>query len=67
MKTRKEKVTVPKYSSIQTECHVATQYFKEDMTMPFQPYLNPQWPDGLEFYDTLIRVMKGVPDSYYDV
>ncbi len=28
--------------------------------MLFQPDLNPQWPDGLEFYDTLIRVRKGI-------
>ena len=28
--------------------------------MLFQPDLNPQWPDGLEFYDTLVRVRKGI-------
>lgn len=27
--------------------------------MLFQPDLNPKWPDGLEFYDTLVRVRKG--------
>ena len=60
VKTKKEKVAVPKHSSIQIECRVAAQPFKMDMTMLFQPDLNPQWPDGLEFYDTLVRVKKGV-------
>lgn len=27
--------------------------------MLFQPDLNRLWPDGLEFYDTLVRVRKG--------
>lgn len=60
VKTKKGMVAVPRHTSIQIECCVATQPFKEDMTMLFQPDLNPQWPDGLEFYDTLIRVKKGV-------
>lgn len=60
VKTKKEKVAVPKHSSIQIECRVASQPFKEDMTMLFQPDLNPQWPDDLEFFDTLVRVRKGV-------
>lgn len=59
MKTKKEMVAVPKHSSIQIECRVAAQPFKDDMTMLFQPDLNPQWPEGLEFYDTLVRVKKG--------
>lgn len=54
VKTKKEKVAVPKHSSIQIECRVASQPFKEDMTMLFQPDLNPQWPDDLEFFDTLV-------------
>ena len=60
VKTKKEEVAVSKHSSIQINCRVATQPFKENMTMLFQPDLNPQWPDGLEFYDTLVRVRKGV-------
>ena len=27
--------------------------------MLFQPDPNPQWPDGLEFFDTLVRVKEG--------
>jgi len=60
VKTKKGEVTVPKNSGIQINCCVAAQPFKEDMTMLFQPDLNPQWPDGLEFYDTLVSVRKGV-------
>lgn len=60
VKTNKERAGVPKHTSIQIECRVAAQSFKEDMTMLFQPDLNPRWPDGLEFYDTLVRVRKGV-------
>lgn len=60
VKTKKERVAVPKHTSIQIECRVVAQPFKEDMTMLFQPDLNPQWPDGLEFVDTLVRVRKGV-------
>lgn len=58
VKTKKERVAVPNNTSI--HCRVAAQPFKEDMTMLFQPDLNPRWPDGLEFYDTLVRVRKGV-------
>lgn len=60
VKIREKKAAVPKHSSIQIECRVASQPFKEDTTMLFQPDLNPQWPDGLEFFDTLVRVRKGV-------
>lgn len=53
VKIKEKKAAVPKHSSIQIECRVASQPFKEDTTMLFQPDLNPQWPDGLEFFDTL--------------
>lgn len=60
VKTKKEMIAVSKHTNIQIECRVASQPFKDDMTMLFQPDLNPQWPDGLEFYDTLVKVKKGV-------
>lgn len=60
VKTKREEVTVSKHSSTQINCRVAAPPFKEDMTMLFQPDLNPQWPDGLEFYDTLVQIRKGV-------
>jgi len=60
VKTKRGEVAVPKHSSFQINCRIAAQPFKEDMTLIFQPDLNRQWPDGLEFYDTLVRVRKGV-------
>lgn len=61
VKTKKEEIIVPKHCNMQVSCRVAAQPFREDMTMLFEPDLNPQWPDGLEFYDTLVRVRKGAP------
>lgn len=60
VKTKRGEIAVSKHSSIQVSCRVAAQPFKDDMILLFQPDLNPQWPDGLEFYDTLVRVRKGV-------
>ena len=59
MKTKREDNLVSKHSTIQVNCRVAAQPFKDDMTMLFQPDPNPQWPDGLEFFDTLVRVKEG--------
>lgn len=58
VKTKRERVTVPKHTSVHIECRVVAHPFKEDMTMLFQPDLNPQWPDGLEFCDILVSVRK---------
>ena len=49
VKTKKERVTVPKHSHLAIECRVASRPFKENVTMVFEPDLNPQWPHGLEF------------------
>ncbi|KAJ0032062.1 hypothetical protein NQD34_002143 [Periophthalmus magnuspinnatus] len=59
VKTKKDRITVPKQSHIQVECRVAAQPFKQDMTVLFEPDLNPQWPDNLEFFDSLVTVKKG--------
>ncbi|KAK0137920.1 hypothetical protein N1851_025866 [Merluccius polli] len=59
VKTKREENLVSKHSIIQVNCRVAAQPFKDDMTMLFQPDPNPQWPDGLEFFDTLVRVKEG--------
>lgn len=59
VKTKKDCITVPKQSHIQIDCRVVTQPFKEDMTMLFEPDLNPQWSDNLEFFDTLVKVKRG--------
>ena len=60
VKTSRERVTVPQHSKIDVNCRVVTQPFKEDITLLFQPDLNPHWPDGLEFHDMLVRVKKNV-------
>jgi len=59
VKTTKERVTVPKQSSVFVECKVQAKTFNEDITLIFEPCENPQWPDGLEFCDTLVSVKKG--------
>lgn len=58
VKTKKDCITVPKQSHLQVECRIATTPFKQDMTMLFEPDLDPQWPDNLELFDTLVKVKK---------
>lgn len=51
---------MPKRAHVQIECRIDARPFKRDITMLFQPHLNPQWPDGLEFYVTLVKVKKDI-------
>ena len=60
VRTANERVSVPKRSSIQIECRVQAPPFKEDKTLIFEPHENPQWPEGLEFCDTLVSVKAGM-------
>lgn len=60
VRTTNERVEVPKQSSIQIECRVQAPPFKEDRTLIFEPHENPQWPEGLEFCDTLVLVKTGM-------
>ncbi|KAI3374922.1 hypothetical protein L3Q82_021061 [Scortum barcoo] len=60
VRTANERVDVPKYSSIQIECRVQAPPFKEDKTLIFEPHENPQWPEGLEFCDTLVSGKAGM-------
>lgn len=57
--TKKDCITVPKQSHMHVEGRIAAGPFKQDMVMIFEPDLNPQWPDNLEFFDTLVKVKKG--------
>lgn len=57
--TKKDCITVPKKSHMHVEGRIAAGPFKQDMVMIFEPDLNPQWPDNLEFFDTLVKVKKG--------
>lgn len=56
VRTVNERISVPKRSSIQIECRVHAPPFKENTTLVFEPHEDPQWPEGLEFCDTLVSV-----------
>lgn len=60
VKTTREKVIVPKHTSVQIDCKVQTQPLKKDSTLLFEPDTNPQWAEGLEFSETLIKLRRGV-------
>ncbi len=60
VRTANERVNVPERSSIQIECRVQAPPFKENKTLIFEPHENPQWPEGLEFCDTLVSVKAGM-------
>lgn len=60
VRTAKEKIIVPKHTSVQFDCKVLAQPLKEHTTLLFEPDLNPQWADGLEFCETLVKLIKGV-------
>lgn len=59
VRTINEIVTVPSQSSVFIECGAKVKAFKEDIALVFEPCENPQWPDDLEFCDTLVSVKKG--------
>lgn len=57
VRTVNERVNVPKHiSSFQIECSIQAPKFREDKGLLFEPLMNPQWPEGLEFCDTLVSV-----------
>lgn len=60
VKTAKEKVNIPKHTSVQIECKVRTRPLKEDTTLLFEPDINPQWAEGLEFCETLVMLRSGI-------
>lgn len=60
VRTVNTRVSVPKRSSLQVECRIQAPPFREDSTLIFEPYENPQWPEGLEFHDTLVSVKAGL-------
>lgn len=61
VRTTKEKVIVPKHTSVQIDCKVQTRPLKKDTTLLFEPDINPQWAEGLEFCETLVGLRRGVP------
>ena len=60
VKTIKEKVIVPKHTSVQIDCKAQTLPLKKDITLLFEPDINPQWAEGLEFCETLVKLSGGV-------
>lgn len=61
VKTAKERVNVPKQSSVQAECEVKTQPLKKDVTLLFESEVNPHWVEGLDFCETLVTLRSGAP------
>lgn len=60
VKTTRKKVIVPKQTSVQIDCKVQTQPLKKDSTLLFESDTNPQWAEGLQFSETLLKLRHGV-------
>lgn len=58
VKTKKERINIPKHMSVKVECYVQMPSPQEDTTLIFEPDVNPRWTEGLEICDTLVRVSK---------
>lgn len=58
VKTACQRISVPCHGAVQVKCRIHVKPFKEDTTLVFEPDNNPQWPEGLEFCDTLVHVRK---------
>lgn len=61
VRTPREKVLIPKRTSLQVECRIKMNPLKEDITLMFEPDVDPKWAEGLEFQETLVQVKKGAP------
>lgn len=59
VRTTRERVNIPKHTTVQVQCCVQTPPLKEDNLLIFEPDVNPQWAEGLELYETLVRLRKG--------
>lgn len=59
VKMTRENVNVPKHTSVKVECRILTTPLQEETTLIFEPSVNPQWSEGLEFTDTLVKLSKG--------
>ena len=51
---------MPKRSSVQVVRRVQAPPFREDKALVFELHENPQWPEGLEFCDTLVSLKAGI-------
>lgn len=59
VKMTRERVHVPKHTSVKLDCRVLTAPLQVETTLMFEPSVDPQWPEGLEFADTLVTLGKG--------
>lgn len=60
VKTTKEKIIVLKHTSVQINCKVQTWPLKKDTVILFEPDINPQWAEGVEFCETLVKLRSCV-------
>lgn len=67
VKTTRERVHVPKHTSVKVECCVLTATLQDDTALIFEPNVDPQWPEDLEFTDTLVKLKKGAKPFIVDV
>lgn len=44
---------------MKVDCRVQTAPLQDDTTLIFEPNVDPQWPEGLEFTDTVVTLRKG--------
>lgn len=59
VRTACQKTNVQSHCAVQVKCRIHVKPFREDTTLVFEPDENPQWPEGLEFCNTLFQVKKG--------
>lgn len=56
VKTTKENDHVPKHTSVQVECRDQSYRPKEEILLIFEPDMNSQWTEGLEFCQTIVTL-----------
>lgn len=56
VKTKRERINIPKRTSVRVECYVNMDSPHEDNILLFEPDVNPRWTDGLELCDMLVKV-----------
>lgn len=59
VKTKRERINIPKRTTVRVECHVNMNSPHEDNIFLFEPDVNPRWTEGLELCDMLVKVNKG--------
>lgn len=60
VRTVNKRISVPKCSFLEVECRIQPPPFKENTNLIFEPHDVTQWPEGLEFCDTVVSVKAGM-------